>query len=176
MELIVKGQNIRFKNGYVSLTDIAKTTGRKSSDLIRSWLRNRKTLLYLEAWEEHHSKDFKSGEFAAFKLSTMDDANEISIRKYIDQVKPIGVFAEAGRYGGTYAHIEIAFEFATYINPTFKIFFFKEWVRMKEAEINTQGIDFFLQKSISNADEIGNLLREIKAIRERNKLSNDKKD
>lgn len=157
MKLIVNNADVRLKGDFVCLTDIAKVSNRKPSETIRSWLRNQNTLNYLEVWERESNPNFKGGDFATFKMEATKNSQPVSVPKYIKSANSVGIFTEAGKYGGTYAHIEIAFEFATWLSPEFKYYFFKEWIAMK---LNTgdQTVQFALHKAKSNLQEAADWL------------------
>lgn len=146
----VKGTPVRMKDGYFSLTDIAKNTDRQPNELIRAWLRNQSTLLFLEEWEA--ANGVKDGQFPMFSLDDLRNNRGITISRYIER-GGTGIISSSGRTGGTYAHIEIALEFAAWLDPKFKVWFFKEWVRMKEAELENHGLEWTLNKMLSNSLE-----------------------
>ena len=152
MKLIVNDAPVRFKDDFACLTDIAKVADRPTDDTIRAWLRNRKTLLYLEAWERVNNPKFKPDYLVGFRNFAEYEYNSVTVSKYIEMTKPIGLFSERGRYGGTYAHVEIAFEFATWLNPEFKVYFFKEWIDMKLQQ-SDQTVQFALHKAKNNLQE-----------------------
>lgn len=117
---------------YLCLTDMIRA---KDGDFfISDWLRNRNTLEYLGIWEQVYNPVFNYGEFAAIKNQSGLNRFKISVKEYIERTKAIGLMAKAGRYGGTYAHKDIAFEFAMWISPEFKIYMIKEFQRLKAEE------------------------------------------
>lgn len=123
-------------NDYISLTDMLKA---KDGDFfISDWLRNRNTLEYLGIWERIHNPDFNYGEFATIKSSAGLNSYKISVKEWVNTTQAIGLQAKAGRYGGTYAHKDIAFEFAMWISAEFKIYLIKEFQRLKEQEQTQQ--------------------------------------
>lgn len=124
---------------YISLTDIAKSDdGRLPKDLIRDWLRNTKTLLFLEAWEEKYNDDYNLEAMNTFKLNCMKSRFNPSIKKYVEETSAIGLMSKAGRRGsGTFAHVEIALSFAYWLEPKFQVFFLHEFNRMKKEEAAT---------------------------------------
>lgn len=159
-ELMVKDTPIRIKNGYFSLTDIAKNIAeRKPNQVIRDWLKNTNTLLFLEAWETVNSS--KDVQMDIFKLEAMRNDRKITIARYCE-LGGTGIFYSSGRYGGTYAHIEIALEFTSWLNPMFKAFFFKEWVRMKTIEVGKQNLNWHVHMLGRNVEEMANLLETLK--------------
>lgn len=129
----ILGENITVtENDYLSLTDMLKA---KDGDFfIADWLRNRNTIEYLGIWERIHNPNFNYGEFATIKSSAGLNSYKISVKEWVNKTQAIGLQAKAGRYGGTYAHKDIAFEFAMWISAEFKIYLVKEFQRLKENE------------------------------------------
>ena len=121
-------------NDYISLTDMLKA---KDGDFfISDWLRNRNTLEYVGTWEEMYNPDFNCGEFAIIKSNAGLNNFKISVKELIERTNAICLMAKAGRYGGTYAHKDIAFHFGMWISPVFQLYIVKEYQRLKEAESN----------------------------------------
>lgn len=117
---------------YICLTDMIKA---KDGDFfITDWLRNRNTLEYLGIWEQVYNPNFNYGEFAIIRNKSGLNNFKISVKEFSERTNAIGLQAKAGRYGGTYAHQDIAFEFAMWISPEFKIYLIKEFQRLKEEE------------------------------------------
>jgi len=126
-------------NDYISLTDMLKA---KDGDFfISDWLRNRNTIEYLGIWERIHNPDFNYGEFATIKSYAGLNSYKISVKDWVAKTGAIGLTAKAGRYGGTYAHKDIAFEFAMWVSAEFKIFLIKEFQRLKDEEQKQLGWD-----------------------------------
>jgi len=124
---------------YISLTDILKA---KDGDFfVSDWLRNRNTIEFLGVWEQIHNPDFNYGGFAIIKSQAGLNNYKLSVKEWVEQTKAIGLKATAGRYGGTYAYKDIAFEFGMWISPQFKIFLIKEFDRLKEKEQAQLGWD-----------------------------------
>jgi hypothetical protein len=124
---------------YISLTDMLKA---KDGDFfISDWLRNRNTVEYLGIWERIHNPDFNYGEFATIKSQVGLNSYKISVKEWVAKTNAIGLVAKAGRYGGTYAHQDIAFEFGMWISPEFKIYLVKEFQRLKDVEYKQLGWD-----------------------------------
>ena len=127
---------------YISLTDIARYKNQKrTDDLIRNWLRNRNTLEFLGIWEHLNNPGFKPVEFDGFKLQAGLNSFTLTPKQWIDKTAAIGIISKAGRYGGTYAHKDIAFEFAAWVSVEFKLYLIKEFQRLKEDERKTLGWD-----------------------------------
>ncbi len=119
---------------YISLTDMLKS---KDGDFfISDWLRNRNTVEFLGIWESVYNPDFNYGEFAIIKSQAGLNSYKLSVKEGVSKTNAIGLQAKAGRYGGTYAHSDIAFEFGMWISAEFKIYLIKEFKRLKEEESN----------------------------------------
>ena len=124
---------------YISLTDMLRA---KDGDFfISDWLRNRNTVEFLGIWEQVHNPDFNYGEYATIRSQAGLNSYKISVKEWSAKTKAIGLIAKAGRYGGTYAHKDIAFEFGMWISAEFKIYLIKEFQRLKEAEQKQLGWD-----------------------------------
>lgn len=138
--LIVLEEEIRVtQDNYISLTDMLRS--KDGEFFISDWLRNRNTLEYLGIWERVHNPDFNYGEFATITSQAGLNSYKISVKEWVAQTRAIGIQAKAGRYGGTYAHPDIAFEFGMWISAEFKIYLVKEFQRLKEAEQQQLGWD-----------------------------------
>ena len=117
---------------FISLTDMLKA---KDGDFfISDWLRNRNTVEFLGIWEQIHNPNFNYGEFAIIRSNAGLNSYKISVKEWTEKTNAIGIFAKAGRYGGTYAYKDIAFESGMWISPEFKIYLIKEFERLKEKE------------------------------------------
>ena len=117
---------------YICLTDMIKA---KDGDFfVTDWLRNRNTLEFIGIWEKVYNPNFNCGEFAVIKSQAGLNRFKISVKEFVERTNAISLQAKAGRYGGTYAHKDIAFEFAMWISPEFKIYIVKEFQRLKEEE------------------------------------------
>ncbi|MCE1159639.1 MAG: KilA-N domain-containing protein [Burkholderiales bacterium] len=124
---------------FISLTDMLKA---KDGDFfISDWLRNRNTVEFLGIWEQVHNPDFNYGEFAIIKSQAGLNSYKISVKEWVEKTNAIGLTAKVGRYGGTYAHQDIAFEFGMWISAEFKIYLIKEFQRLKEIEAAKIGWD-----------------------------------
>ncbi len=127
------------KDDYLSLTDMLKS--KDGNFFISDWLRNRNTMEYLGIWERVHNPNFNYGEFATIRNQSGLNSFKISVKDWVAKTNAIGLTAKAGRYGGTYAHKDIAFEFGMWISAEFKIYLIKEFQRLKEAEYKQLGWD-----------------------------------
>ena len=146
-KLVVRGTEVSIqwnmeRDDYISLTDIAKV---KDSDnpryIIQNWMRNRNTIEFLGVWESLYNPNFNRVEFDAFRSQAGLNSFVMTPQKWIDATAAIGIVSKAGRYGGTYAHKEIAFEFASWISVEFKLYLVKEFERLKAEEMRRFGWD-----------------------------------
>lgn len=125
---------------YISLTDMVRNIENGLS-LIEKWLRNKNTIEFLGIWEEIYNPDFNSPEFEGIKNQAGLNRFVLSVKQWVDNTNSKGIIAKAGRYGGTYAHKDIAFEFASWISPRFKLYLIKEFQRLKDQERKLLGWD-----------------------------------
>ncbi len=150
----VKGSEITVisKHGqdYISLTDMLKA---KDGDFfISDWLRNRNTVEFLGIWETVYNPAFNYGEFAIIKNQAGLNSYKISVKEWVEKTHAIGLQATAGRYGGTYAHKDIAFEFGMWISAEFKIYLIKEFQRLKDEEARTSSLEWNFQRTLSKVN------------------------
>jgi hypothetical protein len=132
---------------FISLTDMLKA---KDGDFfISDWLRNRNTVEFLGIWESVHNPTFNSGEFAIIKSQAGLNSYKLSVKEWVEKTNAIGLKATAGRYGGTFAHKDIAFEFGMWISPRFKIYLIKEFQRLKEDENRRLSLAWNLNRTLS---------------------------
>ncbi|MCB9292296.1 MAG: KilA-N domain-containing protein [Lewinellaceae bacterium] len=135
------------EDDYISLTDMLKA---KDGDFfISDWLRNRNTVEFLGIWESVYNSNFNYGEFAIIKSSAGLNSYKLSVKEWVEKTNAIGLRATAGRYGGTYAHKDIAFEFGMWISPEFKIYLIKEFQRLKEDENRRLSLEWNLNRTLS---------------------------
>lgn len=118
---------------YISLTDMVKSI-ENGLALIEKWLRNKNTIEFLGIWEEMYNPSFNSPEFEGIKNAAGLNRFILSVKQWIEKTNAIGIMAKAGRYGGTYAHKDLAFEFASWVSPQFKLYLLREFQRLKEEE------------------------------------------
>ena len=146
-KLIVRGTEVSIqwnmeRDDYISLTDIAKVKDRDNPRyIIQNWMRNRNTIEFLGVWESLYNPNFNRVEFDAFRSQAGLNSFVMTPQKWIDATAAIGIVSKAGRYGGTYAHKEIAFEFASWISVEFKLYLVKEFERLKAEEMRRFGWD-----------------------------------
>ena len=128
---------------YISLTDIAKSKDgdSRAADVIKNWIRNRGTIEFIGTWEQIHNPNFKVVEFDHFRLHAGLTSFVLSPGKWVEKTGAIGIFVKGGKYGGTYAHKDIAFEFCSAISPIFKLYLIKEFQLLKEDEQKQLGWD-----------------------------------
>lgn len=142
VDRVLLDQNIKVNitniddNDYICISDFGKYKEGKSKadDIIRNWLRNRITLEFLGTWESIYNPNFNSVEFDGFRKSAGLHTFTLSVTEWCDKTNAIGIYSKRGKYGGTYAHKDIAFEFASAISPVFKLYLIKEFERLKEIE------------------------------------------
>jgi hypothetical protein len=135
---------------YISLTDMLKA---KDGDFfISDWLRNRNTIEYFGIWETVYNPNFNYGEFAIIKSQAGLNSYKISVKEWVEKTNAIGLKATAGRYGGTYAHPDIAFEFGMWISPQFKIYLVKEFQRLKSEENDRLKLEWNLQRTLAKVN------------------------
>ena len=136
---------------YICITDMAaaKSDGSRAADVVRNWLRNRTTLEFLSTWEEIYNPDFKVFESEHFKKQAGLLVFTPSVSEWVEQTSAIGLFVKKGRHGGTFAHKDIAFEFASAISPVFKLYLIKEFQRLKEQENDIKKIEWDAKRFLS---------------------------
>lgn len=129
---------------YICITDIAaaKSDTSRAADVIKNWMRNRNTLEFLGTWEQIYNSDFKVVEFDHFRQQAGLHTFVLSVSEWIEKTNAKGIIVKKGRYGGTFAHKDIAFEFASAISPVFKLYLIKEFQRLKEEENNLQKLEW----------------------------------
>ena len=149
IQVLGKDISILFQNEmeYISLTDMLKA---KDGDFfISDWLRNRNTVEFLGVWESVYNPHFNYGEFAIIKSQVGLNSYKISVKEWVEKTNAIGLKATTGRYGGTYAHPDIAFEFGMWVSVEFKIYLIKEFQRLKQDENQRLQLEWNLQRTIS---------------------------
>lgn len=169
---IIKVQNIPITiaeadmDDYICITDMAaaKSEHSRAADVVRNWLRNRTTLEFLATWEEIYNPEFKVFESEHFKKQAGLLTFTPSVTEWVEKTGAIGLYVKKGRYGGTFAHKDIAFEFASAISPVFKLYLIKEFQRLKEKENNLKKVEWdakrFLTKNnyLIQTDAVKNYL------------------
>ena len=153
----VKGVEVAYnqikQEDYICITDIAKYKNQKApADIIKNWLRNKNTIELLGLWERLHNSDFKLVEFDQFKNEAGFNHFVLSPKKWIESTNAIGMQSKSGRYGGTYAHKDLAFEFGAWISPMFKLLLIKEFQRLKEIETNKYNLEWNVKRILSKTN------------------------
>mgnify|MGYP004453789181 FL=1 len=140
------------QDDYISLTDIARYRSDEPKDVIKNWLRSKATIEFLGLWEELNNPNFKGVEFDSFRNEAGANAFTLSPQKWIDATNAIGIISKSGRYGGTYAHKDIAFEFASWVSPEFKLYIIKDYQRLKSDEAHRLALDWNVKRLLSKAN------------------------
>jgi hypothetical protein len=154
-KIIVQGTEITVissnDNDYISLTDMAnaKEGEARAADIIKNWIRTRTTLEFLGTWEQLYNPNFKVVEFDHFKMQAGLPSFVLSTSEWIEKTNAIGIYVKQGKYGGTYAYKDIAFEFGSAINSVFKLYLIKEFQRLKEDEEKNKSLEWNLQRTLS---------------------------
>ena len=138
-----------FENEFISLTDIARYKSDDPTAVIQNWMRNRDVIEFLGLWERLHNPDFNPLEFEGFRKQAGANAFTMSPKKWIETTNAIGIVSKAGRYGGTYAHSDIAMSFATWISPEFQLYIMKDYRRLKADENSRLSLNWNLNREIS---------------------------
>ena len=139
------------EDDYISLTDMAnaKAGESRAADVIKNWLRTRTTLEFLGTWEQLCNPNFNMVEFDHFKMEAGLPSFVLSTSEWITKTNAIGIYVKRGKYGGTYAHKDIAFEFGAAISAVFRLFLIKEFQRLKEDELRQKSLEWNLQRTLS---------------------------
>lgn len=139
-----------FEHDFISLTDIARHRDPERSDyILQNWMRNRGTIEFIGLWETFNNPNFNSIEFDGIRNMAGSNSFSLTPKRWIDSTNAIGIVSKTGRHGGTFAHKDIAFEFATWISPEFKFYLIREFQRLKETENANQSMEWNLQRTIS---------------------------
>ncbi|MBZ8172658.1 KilA-N domain-containing protein [Staphylococcus cohnii] len=151
------GQEISIFNAenddFISLTDIAKYKDSENPRfLIQNWLRSRSTIEFLGVWEDINNSDFNRVEFEAVKNQAGSNSFVLTPTKWIETTRAVGITSKAGRYGGTYAHKDIAFEFASWISPEFKLYIIQDYQRLKKQENDPERLNWDIKRLISKSN------------------------
>jgi len=155
--VIVKDLPIRFiyrkDDDYISLTDIARYKDSERSDyILQNWLRTKSTVEFIGLWENLHNPDFKPIEFDGIRNRAGSNSFSLTPKRWIDTTNAIGLVAKTGRYGGAYAHKDIAFEFASWISPEFKLYLIKEFQRLKIEESERLSLGWDMKRALSKVN------------------------
>lgn len=140
-------------NDYISLTDMARYRDpERTNYIIQNWMRTRSAIEFCGLWEQLNNSDFKSIEFDAFKNESGSNSFALTPQKWIESTNAKGIISKSGRYGGTFAHRDIAFEFATWISAEFKFYFIKEFQRLKNDENDRLKLEWNLQRTLAKVN------------------------
>ena len=155
--IIANGIEIRINvvndNDYISLTDIAKKRDFENPRfIIQNWMRSRSTISFIGLWEELNNPKFNRVEFEAVRNESGENSFVLTPQKWIEKTNAIGIVSKSGRYGGTYAHKDIAFEFASWISPAFKLYVIKDYQRLKEEESNLKSIGWSVKRELAKTN------------------------
>ena len=145
ISIIKKGEQ-----DYICLTDMIRDE--EGSDHIRNWMRNRNTVEFIGLWETLHNPNFKPVEFDTFRKQAGLNNFNLTPKKWIETTNAIGITSKSGRYGGTYAHKDLAFEFGAWISPMFKLLLIKEFQRLKEIETNQYNLEWNVKRILSKTN------------------------
>ena len=153
----VKGSEItvsrKEQEDYISLTDIARYKNpNEPIDIIKNWLRSRTTIEFIGLWEQLHNPDFKAVEFDRFMYEAGSNSFVLSPGKWIEATNAIGITTKSGRYGGTFAHQDIAFEFASWVSAEFKLYLLKEFQRLKQDEFDQKKLEWSVSRTIAKVN------------------------
>ena len=138
-----------YENEFISLTDIARYKSDLPHDVIKNWMRSRETIEFLGIWESLHNQNFKQVEFDLFRKEAGLNAFTMSPTKWIESTNAIGIVTKAGRYGGTYAHSDIALEFASWVSAEFKLYIMKDYQRLRRDESSRLSLAWNLHREIA---------------------------
>jgi hypothetical protein len=141
------------QDDFISITDIARHRDAERSDyILQNWLRNRSTIEFIGLWEQLHNPNFNSIEFDGIKNLAGSNSFSLTPKRWIETTNAIGIVSKTGRYGGTYAHKDIAFEFASWISAEFKMYLIVEFQRLKEDENRRLSLEWNLNRTLSKVN------------------------
>ncbi len=137
-------------NDYISLTDIAKYKNKhEPKDVVKNWLKNKETIVFLGIWEKLNNPEFKGVEFDSFRNEAGTNAFTLSPQRWIKRTNAIGIISKSGRYGGTYAHSDIALEFASWVSAEFKLYIIQDYKRLKIDEASKSALTWSLHREVA---------------------------
>lgn len=152
----VEGNEIRVivEDGseFISLTDIARRSNTRTEIVIQNWMRTRGTINFLAVWEQLNNPNFNHIEFDVIKLQTGNNAFVLSVIDWVQKTQAKGIYAKAGRYGGTYAHKDIAMEFLSWLDPVFKLYVIREFDRLKTNENIKEGVEWNFRRMLTKVN------------------------
>ncbi len=139
-----------FQNDYISLTDIARYKNKhEPKDVVKNWLKNKETIVFLGIWEKLNNPNFKGVEFDSFRDEAGTNAFTLSPQRWIEKTNAIGIISKSGRYGGTYAHSDIALEFASWVSAEFKLYIIQVYKRLKTDENSKLSLTWNLHREVA---------------------------
>ncbi len=139
-----------FQNDYISLTDIARYKNKhEPKDVVKNWLKNKETIVFLGIWERLNNPNFKGVEFDSFRNEAGTNAFTLSPQRWIEKTNAIGIISKSGRYGGTYAHSDIALEFASWVSAEFKLYIIQDYKRLKTDENSKLSLTWNLHREVA---------------------------
>ena len=155
--VVVKGIEVVFyeknKEDFISLTDIARHRDKERSDyILQNWLRNTSTIEFIGLWESFNNPDFNSIEFDGIKNKSGSNSFSLTPKRWIESTNAIGIVSKTGRYGGTFAHKDIAFEFASWLSAEFKFYLIKEFQRLKDDENHRLKLEWSFQRTLAKVN------------------------
>lgn len=146
-------RNSDINNDFLSLTDIAKYKNTESpNDIIKNWLRTRNTMEYLGLWEQMNNSEFNNEGYEKLLSESGSNAFVLSPTKWINQTNAIGIVSQPGRYGGTYAEVDIAFEFASWVSPEFRLYLVKDYQQLKKNESSHLNLEWNVNRALSKVN------------------------
>lgn len=149
-EIVLYAQN---NEDYISLTDMARyRVAERTNYIIQNWLRTRNAIEFCGLWEQLNNPSFKSIEFDAFKTEAGANSFTLTPQRWIEATRAVGIISKSGRYGGTFAHRDIAFEFASWLSPAFKLYLITEFKRLKDDENNRLKLNWNLQRTLAKVN------------------------
>jgi hypothetical protein len=141
------------KNDFISLTDIARHRDNDRSDyILQNWMRNRSAIEFMGLWERFNNPNFNSIEFDGIKIMSGSNSFSLTPKRWIEATNAIGIVSKTGRYGGTFAHKDIAFEFASWLSAEFKFYLIKEFQRLKDDENNRLKLEWSFQRTLAKVN------------------------
>lgn len=153
--ILVKGTVVtvatRNQHDYISLSDMVRNFEGQGA-LVEQWLRAKDTVLFLGVWEQLNNPEFNSLEFEGIRNEAGRNSFFLSVKKWAEKTGAIGIYASAGRYGGTYAHRDIAFEFGSWLSPEFKLYLIKEFQRLKDDEAARMSREWDFQRTLAKVN------------------------
>lgn len=155
--LLIRIEPIR-DDDYVSLTDIARSGDSTPDVIINSWIKNLNTLEFLEEWELLKNPDFNPHQMVGFKEKYLKNRNSITPKRWIKELNAIGIISKSGRYGGTYAHKDIALQFCGWLSPKFQVYMMIKFQELIEEKYRHKNLEWHISKITDNVEEIRNLL------------------